>query len=200
MGATAQNARLAAALALGAALAATSVGAGEVAEPLPISSRDVIAALSDDLNGDGTADRAMLVENPDEGTASLLVYTGDATGPGFTPALQATGIVWVGRLFGTIPWLEVSERGSLLLHGENASVGRNRWREVHAIAWRDGGFVLAGYTWESYDTLDPAAATSCDLNLLTGRAIRNGTTYQGAPRRVSPAAIEPSDLAPCPGT
>ncbi|MEL6575026.1 MAG: hypothetical protein AAFQ81_03965 [Pseudomonadota bacterium] len=200
MVATASIARL---LALAAGFAAClgplATAADDGAFPLAIRAEDVIAALSDDLNGDGTADRAMLVDDQHDGTATLLVYTGEPGGPGFTPALQAVGIAWSGRMFGTIPWLEVSERGSLLVHAENASIGRNRWREVHVIAWREGAFVLAGYTWESYDTLDPAATTACDVNLLTGRAVLNGTTYQGAPRRVSPAEIWPNDLAPCPG-
>ncbi|MEL6767191.1 MAG: hypothetical protein AAFP17_08425 [Pseudomonadota bacterium] len=190
---------LALAAGLAACFAPLTANAGEGPYPPTIRAADVIAALSDDLNGDGTADRAMLVDDPEDSTATLLVFTGQLSGPGFAPALEAIGIAWSGRMFGTIPWLEVNDRGSLLIHAENASVGRNRWREVHAIAWREGAFVLAGYTWESYDTLDPAATTACDVNLLTGRAILNGTTYRGAPRRVSPSEIMPNDLAPCPG-
>ncbi|MEM9765868.1 MAG: hypothetical protein AAF968_25810, partial [Pseudomonadota bacterium] len=170
MVATASIARL---FALAAGFAACMPPLATAADEAPIISsiraEDVIAALSDDLNGDGTADRAMLVDDPADGTATLLVYAGEPAGPGVTPVLQAAGIAWSGRMFGTIPWLEVSQRGSLLVHAENASIGRNRWREVHIIAWRGGGFVLAGYTWESYDTLDPAATTACDVNLLTGR-------------------------------
>ncbi|MEM7497956.1 MAG: hypothetical protein AAF371_08185 [Pseudomonadota bacterium] len=201
MAARALNARLAAAaLVLGVVWGGDGpAGAAETIAGPAIRAEDVIAAISDDLDGDGAADRAMLVEDVAAGEATLLLFTGHPRDPGFTLALQAVGLAWSGRMFGTIPWLEVTARGSLRVHAENASVGRNRWRQVHTIAWRGGSFVLAGYSWESFDTLDPAASMVCDLNLLTGRAILNGTTYEGAPRRVSPARIAPNDLAPCPG-
>ncbi len=126
-----------------------------------------LANLSGDLNGDGLADRARLVESPEGGDADLLILAGRPDG-GEDLALRAERLVWVGGV-GQQPGLRITEGGSLQVTSMNEGIGRDRWYQTLTIAWRDGVFVLAGFTYSWYDTLDPANAGSCDVNLLTGR-------------------------------
>jgi len=51
----------------------------------------------------------------------------------------------------------------------NESIGRDRWRQTLTIAWRDGAFMLAGFTCSWHDTPDLANSGTCDVNLLNGK-------------------------------
>ncbi len=126
-----------------------------------------IASLSADLNGDGLSDRAQLVETPEGGDADLVIYTARPDG-GEDLAVRAEKLVWVGGI-GQKPGLRVTKGGSLQVSSMNESIGRDRWYQTLTIAWRDGRFVLAGFTYSWYDTLDLGNAGTCDVNLLTGR-------------------------------
>jgi hypothetical protein len=81
-------------------------------------------------------------------------------------------------MYGQEPWLEASEHGSLKLYSENSAIGRERWEQILTIAYRRGAFMVAGYTYTYYDTLDPDAAGQCDVNLLTGKGVHNGTSFK----------------------
>jgi hypothetical protein len=59
----------------------------------------------------------------------------------------------------------------------NESIGRDRWRQTLTVAWRDDTFVLAGFTYSWYDTLDPEKSGTCDVNLLTGKGERTKGTF-----------------------
>ena len=129
---------------------------------LPATAQTVIS----DLNGDGLAERFTLIDR--DGTVDLLIdRTGDA------PVL-ANDIAWSGSI-GQKPDLELAPNGSVVLVSMNESVSRSRWHLALTIAFRDGRYVIAGYTYDWYDTLDPAIGGTCDLNLLTGR----GTLQKG---------------------
>jgi len=97
-----------------------------------------------------------------------------STDKGLLLATYAPALVWQGQMFGTQPSLDVNARGSLLIHSQNDAIGRNRWRETITVAYREGQFVVAGYTYTSRDTLDLDNTTSCDMNFLTGQWLRNG--------------------------
>lgn len=77
-------------------------------------------------------------------------------------------IVWVGGI-GQQPSLTVTPRGSLQVMSHNSAIGRNRWEQVHTLAWRNGAMRVAGYTYRWYDTLKFDDSGSCDLNLLSGK-------------------------------
>ncbi len=51
----------------------------------------------------------------------------------------------------------------------NESIGRDRWHQTLTVAWRGNAFVLAGYTYEWYDTLNVSENGKCDANLLNGK-------------------------------
>ncbi len=126
---------------------------------------------------EGNTDRAVLVENGDSG-ADLYIYLNleparDLSKPP-KPALVKKSVAWSGGMWGTRPSLETSAKGSLLIKAENTGVGRDRWSETLTVVYRKGEFIVAGLTRESYDTLDPNAAHSCDLNFLSGKGKRDG--------------------------
>ncbi len=51
----------------------------------------------------------------------------------------------------------------------------DRWSQKLTVVLRDGAFVIARIAHASRDTLDPkAGASSCDLNLLTGKGTSDG--------------------------
>lgn len=117
--------------------------------------------------------RASLVEI--DGGVDLYIHLVDE---GMQLAAHARGIAWRGGMAGQEPELEIAENGSLRLISQNESIGRDRWRQTLIIAYRDGRFVVAGFTHSSRDTLDPDAGSECDVNLLTGRGVRDGRQFR----------------------
>lgn len=54
---------------------------------------------------------------------------------------------------------------------QNYGIGRNRWEQTLTLAYREGAFVLAGFTYNWYDSLDLENSGTCDVNLLTGKGV-----------------------------
>jgi hypothetical protein len=47
------------------------------------------------------------------------------------------------------------------------------------LAYRNTDFVVAGFTYSYYDTLDPNVTGDCDLNVLTGKGVANKPDGKG---------------------
>jgi hypothetical protein len=124
---------------------------------LPVSAQSV----QSDLNGDGRVELFTLIETG-EGTVDLQI---ENTGGG---VVYASDIAWKGGI-GQEPELDVAANGSVLLRSMNNSIGRNRWEQTLTIAFRDGVYRVAGFTFSWYDTLSADDNGTCDLNLLTRR-------------------------------
>ncbi|WP_020560053.1 hypothetical protein [Thiofilum flexile] len=140
-----------------------------------IIASDVLAALTADWNDDGSMDRAVLVNNRETDQADLYLYLGGEVANDFKLAILKKDIAWVGSMWGTLPSLELSGKNSLLVKSANEAIGRNRWNQTITLAYRNNNFVVAGFTYNAYDTLEPnAAGTQCDINLLTGKGKLNG--------------------------
>ncbi|WP_422376687.1 hypothetical protein [Roseibium sp.] len=148
-------------------------GSGFAQEPM-ISPQSVVGSATVPVDGDIYRFRAVLAETDDGG--DLFIYT-DA-GEGWVQAAHAKNIVWRGGMYGQEPWMEETEHGSLKVYSENSSIGRDRWEQILTIAYRGGAFVVAGYTYSYYDTLDPDAAGQCDVNLLTGKGVHNNNQFK----------------------
>ncbi len=89
--------------------------------------------------------------------------------------------------------------GSIAVTSQQNAIGRNRWEQTLTIAYRNGDFVVAGYTYNYYDTLDPDAAGKCDYNVLTGKAMVNDKPAKVAPRTIKIQDWdEEKDRGPCP--
>lgn len=134
----------------------------------------IAGAVTSPVDGDINRFRAILVETEEGG--DLYVFT-DA-GEGWKQVAHAKDMVWRGGMYGQEPWMEATEHGSLKIYSENSAVGRNRWEQILTIAYRNGVFRVAGYTYSYYDTLDPDANGQCDVNLLTGKGVLNGKNFK----------------------
>lgn len=132
-----------------------------------------------DLDGDGQTETYSLRPGADPTTVDLVAGDGRA---GTTYA----DVAWTGAMAGQAPWLELTPGGSLAVISENTGIGRDRWHMTLTIAHRDG-LRVAGVTYEWYDTLDPEAGGTCDLNLLSGR----GTVATAAGARAVTAGPAP---------
>lgn len=135
--------------------------------PTTALAQNFTTALEADLTGDGLIDRAELYETREGGDADMNIWVRQPDGS-LDLHTKAEAIVWVGGI-GQYPSLAVSKHGSLLLTSMNESIGRDRWHQTLTLAWRDNTFVLAGYTYEWYDTLNLSDAGKCDVNLLNGK-------------------------------
>jgi len=143
-----------------------------LAETAKINNDEIIQQITVDLDGDGQIDTALLLGDID-GFASLMILSNsEADSPEMTYARQ---IAWRGSSPGTIPELKLNERGSLQVHSMNESIGRQRWHRITTIAFRKNDFVLAGFTYSWYDTLDMNEQGVCDVNFLAG----NGELERG---------------------
>lgn len=152
------------------AVSGTSASAGDTLIP----PQSVAGSATVPVDGDIYRYRAVLSETEEGG--DLFIFT-DA-GEGWVEAVHARDIVWRGGMYGQEPWLEANEHGSLKIYSENSAIGRDRWEQILTIAYRNGAFVVAGYTLSYYDTLDPDAAGKCDVNLLTGKGVHNDKTFK----------------------
>jgi len=141
--------------------------AAYAAPPENIAPHKVISAVEGDFNGDGSLDRAVLMDDG-QSDADLVIYLNDGN-RGFKAAGSATGIAFNGGLAGNSPELRLSKTGVLQVHAENMAIGRDHWERTLTVSFRGGQFVVSGITASSYDTLNPRAAGSCDVNLLTGK-------------------------------
>lgn len=147
----------------------------------------ILAEATGDINGDGLADRAQLIQSNDDGDVDLAIYlSADGKLPD-KPTLVKSALGWTGTMAGQTPSLAINKRGSLVASFENDSIGRNRWQTQFVIAWRDGMLAVAGYRHGERDTLDPSAGGRCDVNFLTGKGSRNSDT-KTVPRRGVPLA------------
>ena len=131
----------------------------------------VLSVVSADWNKDGSFDRALLIDNDNEDGADLYVYL-DVDSEDKTTIIKG-GFAWRGSMWGQQATISLNKQQSLVVHTQNTGIGRNAWEQTIIIAWRDEQFVVAGYTFNSYDRLDPNNVVECDLNLLTGKGTRN---------------------------
>ncbi|MCK5872029.1 MAG: hypothetical protein KAG26_04305 [Methylococcales bacterium] len=141
---------------------------------------NTISVATGDWNQDKRLDAAVLMKN--KGVVELYIFL--ATQKGLQPLAYKKDIVWTGTMDGTEPYLKAKGRGSLLINSENDSVGRNRWQKTLTVSYRDKNFMVGGYTYNSYDTLDLNKTFTCDLNLFTGHGIKNKKAFNVAPQKI----------------
>ncbi|WP_067337171.1 hypothetical protein [Stappia indica] len=155
-----------------------------------IRAQDVLDAAVGDWNKDGREDLALLATTSgDDMQVGLYVYLREeeTNGSLLSLALAVPDKIWGGRggetaAFGQEPSIRALSNGSIAITTQNFGIGRNRWEHTISLAHRDGRFVVAGLTFNSYDTLQEEEPLNCDLNLLTGRGVVNE-------RKISFAAI-----------
>lgn len=159
------------------------------AQAADIRPQDILDAAVGDWNKDGREDLAFLATTRgDDMQAGLYVYlrAEETNGSLLTLVLAVPDKIWGGRggdtaAFGQEPSIKALANGSIAITTQNSAIGRNRWEHTISLAHRDGRFVVAGLTFNSYDTLQEEEPLSCDLNLLTGRGVVNERKISFAP-------------------
>lgn len=157
------------------ALIGLSAGMAQAAEA--IGADRIISAATGDWDKDGNADLALLVAAAEDSgdDHSVYIYLHDDEAGRLTLKTVAANKVW-GNLgiAGQRPFLTALPNGSLLITSHNDAIGRDRWEQKLTVAYRNSDFVVAGYTYTSYDTLDPDNQTDCDFNVMTGKGTAEG--------------------------
>lgn len=148
------------------AAGAGPINAAGTTEP----AKKVIAQATGDLNGDRVADRVQLLQAPDDQDIDVAIFLSAGGKLPDKPTVYMPGFGW-GEA-DDVPAPKITARGSLLLEFANDQ-GRDRWHKQITIAFRDNALVVAGYSYESRDALDPDKGQACDINLLTGTGTRN---------------------------
>ncbi|WP_421702355.1 hypothetical protein [Aliiroseovarius sp.] len=128
----------------------------------PTLAQEFSTTLVADFTGEGLNDRAELIAMQRGDDATLKIWNNGNF------VLEVPGIAWVGGI-GQEPELAVTPHGSLQVISMNEAIGRNRWHETLTIAYRRGVFVVAGYTYDWYDTLNLNDQGTCDMNFLSGK-------------------------------
>lgn len=135
----------------------------------------IVSAATGDWNKDGDADLALIVrpaDGSDDDNGVYLYLSGENGVLELKSAIPNK--IWGDFDFaGQAPWVEALPNGSLVISSHNDSIGRDRWEQKLTVAYRNFEFVVAGYTYSSYDTLDLDNTLKCDLNVLTGKGKSN---------------------------
>lgn len=149
----------------------------------------ILSGASGDWNKDGALDLAILVapDNDDE-EIGIYLYLTESDRPLLKLIASAPDKIWgntrLDGLYGQDPEITALANGSVAVMSQNSGIGRNRWEQTLTLAYREGRFLVAGYNYSSYDTLDPDADDSCDYNVVTGKFKKGETAGSTAPKTV----------------
>jgi hypothetical protein len=151
----------------------------------------IMSMASGDWDKDGAPDLALVAAPGDDSgeDAGLYIYLAKPQENRLTVALALPNTVWGNvQLAGQEPELAALASGSLTLVTKNETIGRERWRQTLTIAYRNFDFIVAGYTFSSYDTVAENGVENethdCDLNVLTGKGKMDGRNLSGQPQFV----------------
>ena len=138
----------------------------------------MLGDLTLDMDGDGKADRAVLVRNELDGLrADLSIYLGGGTDPvdrSRKPTILVESAVYGPNFF------ELSSSGSSLIVNGRCGGCSADYDTTLTIVHRDGKLLVGGLTrnWETKDE----GAGGCDIDFLTGE----GTMSRGLPEETEP--------------
>ncbi len=153
----------------------------------------IIDAAIGDWNKDGKPDLALLVAPPAVDDADnpigIYIYLRDDEHSLLKLVASAPNKIWgsvePGGIVGQEPSISALPNGSIAIVSQNDSIGRDRWEQTLTLAYRNSSFVVAGYTYESHDTLNPDDSHSCDYNVLTGKVTKDGKSQKAEARTVT---------------
>ena len=135
----------------------------------------IVSAATGDWNKDDESDLVLLVaptEGGDEDNAVYLYLTNDV-GRLVLKSLIPDKVWGHFDFYGQAPSVNALPNGSIEITSHNDALGRDRWEQKLTVAYRGSEFVVAGYTYSSYDTLDLDNTTQCDFNVLSGKGTAN---------------------------
>lgn len=163
------------------ASASMSVACSSVAAAAPM----VLDAAMADVNGDGTADLAVLTL-PDEKDyeVDFALYLRTPSDLKLERIETAQGRFWGTMSAGQRPNVRVLEGGKISIHTENTGVGRAHLEKTHVLSLRGAALVVSGFGYVAYDTIDHAGLGTCDMDLPNGKGLRDGKSFDAEPVRV----------------
>jgi hypothetical protein len=165
---------LAGLLALGGFMmpAGIAVSSAQDASGTTISPDQIFSVATGDWNKDDAQDAVVMIETSDQ-EFDVLFYLTDKN-QRLKLHDYVKSMVWgATTMYGQEPFVSTRENGSLMITSQNSAIGRDRWEENLTIVYRQDQFIVAGFSYTYYDTLDPDSGGVCDLNLLTGKGIVN---------------------------
>jgi hypothetical protein len=133
-------------------------------------SHEAIDEVTLDIDHDGNADRAVLVEPPDRPGADLYIYL--AVGNEKLDLSRKPTFLKKDLTGGAISTLESNGKGSLMVRYGCGGCSNDNETTLTIVS-RGGEFLVAGFTFD-WDTR--YSAGTCDINFLTGK----GTISEGA--------------------
>lgn len=161
---------------------------GTLAQTFP--AERIVSGAAGDWNKDGATDLALLVApGSEDEDIGIYLYVTENDRPLLKLVAAAPDKIWgntrLDGFYGQEPSIVARPNGSIAVMSQNSSIGRNRWEKTLTIAYREGRFIVAGYTYAYRDTLDPDAGGLCDYNVMTGKLKSDETARSVDPRTVS---------------
>lgn len=122
-----------------------------------------------DLNKDGRPDSAVILAFPDDGSPiverMLVVAFRDPAGKLVKNKENRTAVALSGGTLTSLPRVSIKHGVLIVDHSHGAKETTNY---EHKYQWRDGNWVLIGYTENTHSQKNNYNHRSLDLNLLTG--------------------------------
>ncbi|WP_026187414.1 hypothetical protein [Ensifer sp. BR816] len=135
----------------------------------------IVSAATGDWDKNGVSDLVLLVAPPEgsDEDNGVYVYLTNDVGRLLLKSLIPDKVWGHFGLYGQAPSVSALPNGSIEIASHNDAIGRDRWEQKLTVAYRGSEFVVAGYTYSSYDTLDLDNTTQCDFNVLSGKGTAN---------------------------
>ena len=158
-----------------------------------IASDRIIDAAIGDWNKDGKPDLALLVTMPPNDQADyeigIYIYLRDKEHELLKLAAAAPDKVWgraePGGIYGQEPSIAALPSGSIAITSQNDAIGRDRWHQTLTLAYRNSAFLVAGYSYDFRDNLEPGNSYSCDYNVLTGKVTKDDKILKADAKTIS---------------
>jgi hypothetical protein len=135
-----------------------------------------------DFDGDGRTDIAVVLtdDGADRQEVDRLLVVALADGDGFRRVLETPCIALCQRCGGVFgdPYEGMTQVGERSLKVGNYGGSSWRWSSSYTLAWRDEAMAVVGYDSSSFHTSKPEDVEEVSLNLLNGRATKNGAVMR----------------------
>jgi hypothetical protein len=144
-----------------------------------LTADQIVDAAVGDWNRDGLSDFAILAATDEsEVMLGVYIYVRDPDGGLLRSVLALPNKVW-GRtresgISGQEPSVRALANGSIAITEQNQAIGRERWQAIRTLAFRQGKFVVAGFTFDYFDSMQEFEPLQCELNFLSGKGTVNG--------------------------
>lgn len=155
------------ALPMVAAFAAAPAFAQDLTEAEMLTLPRIIDALCVELVDafNGCEYALVLASTSEPDRADLVILPNRLARDAGPPIAVLPNLAYAGGFFGQQPSLEPGPEGGLILHEEQIAMGRTPWMQSLELRYRDGAFIVAAFSYSSYDR-PMGGGFGCDVNYL----------------------------------